>query len=444
MKGKKQKKWMGLIIVIALLTGLAGCGAEDVSQDSLSETKKEVEEKEEAETAKESYTIRISTIPADNVVAFIEYAAESFREIYPDFQAEIITIPYDDYVPQAPRVLGSEDNAFDMCWIQREQHWKTMANDGMFMVINDLYEENNWEEALGEATANLYKNDAGDYVGVCDDIAWVGNTFYNKAIFEELNLSVPKSFDELTQMCDVIKEAGYIPIASNGSRHTFYIFAERFLTEEEYDALCDPERAKDVWESDSMIDMLETFKDFSDQYFQEGAEPAGVFQAAGELFAGGGAAMLIGIDSMAGIVDSVASEDFEYGYFCFPDTDRTARVLTYPGNSLEILSSTDQPELCKEFLTHMMSLETQNAVAENGWLWPSRMDLSESVLEAQSEIRQKQVEDMNTRGTVGICEIRFASSYIGTFDETIADFLVGNIDAKTAAQTIGEAVKGEG
>lgn len=444
MKGKRLEKWMSLIILIAVLTGLAGCGAEEVPQELMTETEKEVGTAEEKETEKENYTIRISTIPADNVVAFIEYAAESFREVYPEFRAEIITIPYDDYVPQAPRVLGAEDNAFDMCWIQREQHWKTMANEGMFMVINDLYEKNGWEEVLGEATANLYKNDAGDYVGVCDDIAWVGNTFYNKDIFEQLNLSVPKSFDELTKMCDIIKEAGYIPIASNGSRHTFYIFAERFLTKEEYDALCDPEKAKAVWESESMIHMLEVFKDFSDHYFQEGAEPAGVFQAAGELFAGGEAAMLIGIDSMAGIVDSIASEDFEYGYFCFPDTDRTARMLTYPGNSLEILNSTDQPELCKDFLTHMMSLETQNIVAENGWLWPSRMDISKSVLDAQPEIRQKQVEDMNIRGTAGICEIRFASSYIGTFDETIADFLVGNIDAETAAQTIGEAVKGEG
>lgn len=41
--------------------------------------------------------------------------------------------------------------------------------------------------------------------------------YYNKAIFAELGLEVPTTWQELEAACDVILEAGYIPIASNGA-----------------------------------------------------------------------------------------------------------------------------------------------------------------------------------------------------------------------------------
>ena len=40
--------------------------------------------------------------------------------------------------------------------------------------------------------------------------------FYNKAIFREVGVEVPTTWDELEAVCDKLLEAGYTPISSNG------------------------------------------------------------------------------------------------------------------------------------------------------------------------------------------------------------------------------------
>ena len=57
--------------------------------------------------------------------------------------------------------------------------------------------------------------------------------FYNKAIFEEVGVAVPKTIDELEAVCDKLIEAGYIPFSlANGSKWTgsmyyMYLVARR-------------------------------------------------------------------------------------------------------------------------------------------------------------------------------------------------------------------------
>lgn len=444
-----MKRLLAFLLALVMILGLIACSAnKDTTPEATGETPAATEEEAPTEDAPATedadgkYTLKIASIPADVVVNYINMVADSFREKYPEFQVEIVTMPYADYVPQAPRILGSEDNGFDLCWIQREQHWKSMADDGMFMVINDLYEEGDWVSAIGEGVANLYKNADGDYVGVCDDFVWIGNTYYNTAVFNELNLSVPTTYDELVAVCDALLTAGYVPMASSDPSHLFNTFAERFLTVEEYDAWCDPATAASVWQSDSMKALLEEFCNFSSKYLQAGNELSGD-QAAADLFVQGTAAMLVGINALEGNVDTTKAEGFEYGYFAFPNKDRDARVIAFAGNSMEILASTDQPELAKEFLAHYMSVEMQSALAESGWLWPSRSDLDDAVVSQQTETRQQQVSDMSTKGTVALAPMRMSAAYTTTYYECLADTLVGNMSVEDMMATMAASVESE-
>jgi len=443
-----MKKMVALLLALVMVFGLVACGNQTVTEAPNEETPTAEAPtaeapKEEASTTEDNYTLRIATIPADVVINYINLAAESFREKYPEFQVEIVAMPYEEYIPQAPRILGSEDNGFDMAWMQRELHWKSMADDGMFLVINDIYEELDLVNAVGEGVANLYKNSNGDYVGLCDDVVWIGNVFYNKAIFEELNLSIPTTYEEMIATCDTIAAAGYIPIAAADLGHTFWTLAERFLTAEEYDKLCDPATAASIWESDSMLNLLEEYDEFSNKYLQEGIAEGSSEQTVAEFLVRGEAAMGLGINAIESPIQAIADESFEYGYFCFPDYNRTARVLSFAGNSMEILASTDQPELAKEFLAHYMSVEMQSALAESGWLWPSRSDLDSEIVAKQPEIRQQQLADMSERSSTILGQMRMSAAYTQTVYECLADMLVGSMSAEDAAATIAAAVESE-
>lgn len=84
----------------------------------------------------------------------------------------------------------------------------------------------NYEEVLGEtgawenvlpAASSTVNNVYGQMVSLPYQYNLEG-IWYNKAIFEELGLEEPQTFDELMEAGETIKEAGYTPFAQAGSQ----------------------------------------------------------------------------------------------------------------------------------------------------------------------------------------------------------------------------------
>ncbi len=68
-----------------------------------------------------------------------------------------------------------------------------------------LWNSNTIRNTKGETVAIPYMLDCGSPTAY----------FYNKDIFEELNLEIPQTWEELFAICEVIEDAGYIPFAPN-------------------------------------------------------------------------------------------------------------------------------------------------------------------------------------------------------------------------------------
>lgn len=85
-----------------------------------------------------------------------------------------------------------------------------LANQGLLYPLNDLIEKYRDEFDLDKVDPAFLE--MGSVDGNIYTIPMVSNTlhtFYNEAIFDELGVEVPNTFDELFALCPVLQDAGY-------------------------------------------------------------------------------------------------------------------------------------------------------------------------------------------------------------------------------------------
>lgn len=83
---------------------------------------------------------------------------------------------------------------------------------GFAQPLDQLYEKSSWRDKILDATLAQGKyNDKLYGVGMLN--VAVSGIFYNKDIFAEYDLEVPKTISELEAVCDILAEKGKIPFA---------------------------------------------------------------------------------------------------------------------------------------------------------------------------------------------------------------------------------------
>ena len=92
------------------------------------------------------------------------------------------------------------------------QEW---AEQGFLANLNAVANEQDWDSKVPKALKQFSKYE-DEWVSVPVNIHRTNWVWANKAIFEELNLPVPTTFEELLEVADKVREAGYIPLAHGG------------------------------------------------------------------------------------------------------------------------------------------------------------------------------------------------------------------------------------
>ncbi len=428
-KNAKSLVSLLLLIVIALsFTLLAGAS----------------QVREEDQAAEGGTTIRVAALPG-TTSEMIQLAADSFKEKRPDVTIEIVEFDDNTLSAQAPRIFTAADNDLDMAWHWRLYSWQEMCDAGVFMPLNDLYQSEGWVDALGEDVTNLYLNKDGNYYGVCDDVVWIGNVFYNKGIFDELGLEPPETSEDLYSVAAVLKDNGYIPMAgiagTTYGEHSWNVLAARMLSPEDYVKVCTPGDTE-VWDSEAAVAVFDELGNQRDNIFQEGMAGQNL-DAARALFLQEKAAMFVDGNWALTALDAEKPEGFEYGYIAFPSYGGNAPIVNYPGNAMHILSITDQPEVCKEFLAHLMSKEQQSALAASGILNPSRTDIDLSAAEGANPFVGEMYADMSSNGVVPLASMEHSSEFVQVLNETVQNFFVGAYDSQAAVAALKSAVEAE-
>ncbi|KPJ89881.1 MAG: hypothetical protein AMS17_00160 [Spirochaetes bacterium DG_61] len=198
--------------------------------------------------------------------------------------------------------------------------------------------------------------------------------YYNKDIFREVGIQVPKTYKEFHSNCKKLKSAGYIPVAfgnrdkwpaTNGLSYFFALMAGRELQEEVW-------FGDTLWNNPSYVEACKEFLDWVDRgYFPKGFNGID-FGEANSLFMMGDAAMNFTGTWM--IEDFVNNATFDLGTFFLPQIKPDLPQATMMGEGSQWSISSrypkDEQEECIKFLDFLMSEENYKIWIEEGSLVP--------------------------------------------------------------------------
>ncbi len=321
-----MKKLLALLLALVMVLSMVACGAKEEAPATTAAPKAEAPSEEkpaEPEVRDVTITVYHYMVQATKQ-AGLEAVEAAFAEAHPEYNITWNNVVYNqgtDYFPQLQTALASGDQPEIM-----------MGNPGLYP---DLVEQGFVADLTDNAviaSLGLPSGDLGDvsangriYGFPIDFKTW--GVFYNKAIFEELNLEVPTTYTELLEICDKIAEAGIDPWA--------HAFGDAVFGDIEMRNYVWP-KALAAGDNDIFEKLMSGEAKLTDYpYIAEGLELWGQRlkymrpdamdnnqNAALEVFAAGEAAMMyFGTWGIGDLEAMIAGTDFEYDFFVEPIDD---------------------------------------------------------------------------------------------------------------------------
>lgn len=280
----------------------------------------------------------------------------AFQEKYPDVEIDFQVKTSDQYYNLLATAFQAGE-APDLFWTNGTltTNMPAYAAQGMLMDLTDKLDHS----IFSDTTMKISTVDGKVYSSPTAEVGGRA-VFYNKDIFAELNLEIPKTFDEFEAMLPVIKDAGYIPI-SFGAMDPWccLFFFEPVLAgmsleyTEEYlagntMAINDPR----------CIAAMEKMVEWGDLGYY-GVGYTGVDGSGSVLaFSKGEAAMTIdGTWNIATITNN--NPDLNYGAFQIPTADGKVPFVGTASNGFSINANTKNEATALAFLNFFASLEGQ-------------------------------------------------------------------------------------
>lgn len=297
--------------------------------------------------------------PSEPKKQYFEEAVKEFEELHPNIKIKTEAVLNDSYKEKIRVVLGS-NNPPDVYFSWSGEFAYNFARAGQSLDLTSYVEEDtDWSGQIIESQFGPFTLDGKVY-----GIPWSTDGkafFYNKKVFNDLNLEIPTTWEELLTVSEKIKDAGITPIAF-GSKAPWTI-SHYIGSLNEY-IVPEDVIAKDYSLSNSdgefthpgYVTALEKFIEL-EPYFNQGVNSVD-HQYARELFNGGKAA--IGYFQLAeiGLIEPSLGEDL--GVFNTPFVEGgegNPSSITAAPEGIMISSKTKHPEEAMEFIKFLTSKE---------------------------------------------------------------------------------------
>lgn len=304
--------------------------------------------------------------------------AESFAESHEGITVEHRGWSLEELVDSLPRALEGNQGP-DVAQVNNgESLTGPLARAGQIISLKDYAEQYGWTDLMPEGllARNMYNSDGtkfgeGELWGVSAESEIVG-FYYNRAIFAEHGIEIPKTVAEFEALLGMLREMGIEPIAYGildkwQAIHMFGEIQGVYTTREYLDNII--YRRNDAsFEDQSMIDAATKLVEWQEAgYFLDGFEGLNGDDAI-PVFTGGGAAMLMQGSWAAGSVSEGLGEDA--GFFLMPPLEEGGTVLHVGGVGIpySITSNAEDPDLAAELINLLVSEESFNAFVDAGIL----------------------------------------------------------------------------
>lgn len=295
----------------------------------------------------EAFTMRVSYWAQDKN-GYFEAVEKQFKVKYPN-----ATIHWEKLDEKNFEQITNEQLAAGQAAdILFNQKIKGYAKAGYLLDLSDQP----WVQRMIDSAKQTvaYK---GKTYGAALDVSTFG-VYYNKDIFDRLQLQPPQTWDEFIGLCDKIKQAGLSPI-TGGFKDTWTIQGVYLPIAATSEFLQNPNFELDLYEGKVKIDgpelnnAMQKFTDLSHNgFFNPDALQIGYEESTQQFIDGKGAMQLMG-SWTPGVVDSKTT-DFKMGFFALPDENGKTVMAAGPDKQVAINAKTTYPDRAKYLLSILL------------------------------------------------------------------------------------------
>ncbi|WP_162463236.1 ABC transporter substrate-binding protein [Paenibacillus psychroresistens] len=367
----KKRSWaMGLVLLMVAVLVLSACGKSGVKgADSTASAQPTADSTATAEPQKD-VDLRVINFRVEDQ-AYYDEVNKKFEEKYPYIHVKYDAAPTKDWGNLKTSRIATND--VDVVGGQTPDAKDPNAASLWLDLKGQPFLDGYIEGALKGGQSN----DGTQYLLPSNSVSVV--TFYNKKIFADLGLAIPKTWDEFIAACDKIKAAGIDPIMFGGKDQWPVVMqvmgiemgANRSSNPDFFAQLKD---GKTKFTDPAMLDVFTKYEKMTN-YFQKNAAGLDYGQAPA-LFAQGKAAMMVdGSWSTSQIVD--AKPAFEVGAFLTPGgntAEANAIAPTKIGSGFLIYKKSPNQDAALKYLAFLSEKDIYQQYINAAKMWPVKSD----------------------------------------------------------------------
>lgn len=369
-----MKKILSIILVLSLIMSLfVGCGSEkdttsnsdtkseeaskETDSSSSEEVKEEVKEEKEEVTIEFWYTANESD-PKDPYNLWNSKNIELFMEANPHITIEKVIIGGaggENYRTKltSEAAVGNLPDIF-MTWLG--SRLEPMVKLGSVLPLDEMVSEDEAMSAMIDRSV-LSKAIFDDKIYAIPKASDAEGLFYNKALFEEYNLDLPKSLDDLIQVSKVFNDNGIASIAlGNSVSWVTQIPFSYILLDLDPDIYSKMTNETISYDDPVFIEAAQKLKMLVDEnVFLENFNGIAPAESRAEFIEGNAAMFLQGTWNIAALKDGMGEN---VGFIPFPTvSENSSLVLKTSPHGYAISKESEHLEEVKEFYKFMMSEE---------------------------------------------------------------------------------------
>lgn len=306
---------------------------------------------------------------------------QDYMALHPDVKINLVAMEAQD-INKAIKMALTSGAGPDIVYLDcGPGYMGVMANSGLIMPLDDAAEKYGWKEDLAG-----WGLEAATYNGTLYGLACeyeILCCYYNKAIFEQLGVSVPTTYDEFVAICKTAKEAGVTGLVLDDMDkwpgfHYESLFMGAFGGPELEQGVLDKTLAGGFNQPQFAAGMDALANLVKEGYTTEFPNAIPHDDALRDFYAGGGAMYLTGTWA---VNDMYTNMGDNVGMFVFPAASQD--IPSVPpvgvGSGMQVSAAAKNPEACLDLLDYMFDAETgaKTWMAHGGYITPAKVDVSD-------------------------------------------------------------------
>lgn len=360
---RKPSRGVLLAVVATLVLGiLAACGgSKDASDDQ-----QQGGASSSAGSAPEQVTLSLLVTNQQERIDMFNALIEAFEQKYPHINIEMETRPAGTEGDNIVKTRLSTGDMNDLFYYNSGALMQTLNPEQNLVDLTD-------EPFMANVTDSFKKTVSykGRVYGVPVGSSTGGGWLYNKKVYEDLGLSVPKTWAELMENNEKIKEAGLIPVIGTFKETwtaQLIILSDYYNLQAEYPTFAEEYTANKAKfaTTPAALRGFEKLREIYDRGFWNEDFLATTYDAGQRLLAEGkGAHYPMQTRVIASLKQNYPDQLDNIGFFPQPsDSPDINGITVWMPNALFIYKNTEHPEEAKLFLEFAASKEGVEATAK--------------------------------------------------------------------------------